>query len=133
MTQADTGAGIAIPIPGLKPCPFCGGPAELHSARSDRRRPSIVICASCETAGSEAPTGKKAVAAWNTRAGETALLTVARQQHEALRKYVVQGEPVRNGAELWSLWQERVRAWKEAQAALAAGATIGLEDAHAKV
>ena len=51
----------------LKPCPFCGGPAEASSVRNDRRRPSIIICASCEAAGSEASTAKGAVAAWNTR------------------------------------------------------------------
>jgi Lar family restriction alleviation protein len=51
----------------LKPCPFCGGPAEASSVRNDRRRPSIIICASCEAASSEASTAKGAIAAWNHR------------------------------------------------------------------
>lgn len=51
----------------LKPCPFCGGEAEIMGYRYDCK---WIICKKCmaETAAYE--TSEQAIAAWNRRAGE---------------------------------------------------------------
>lgn len=51
-------------------------------------------------------------------AGNGLLTERVRELEAALRAFVKQGEPVRGGSELWSSWQERVKAWKQARAAL---------------
>jgi len=54
----------------LKPCPFCGGPAELICVKGDNEKPGVVVCMSCEASGPEAPTGSLSIAAWNKRSVE---------------------------------------------------------------
>lgn len=64
----------------LKPCPFCGSGVartvgnagfsgvELMGAGTDR---PFVWCGTCGSAGSFEDSDCKAIAAWNTRAGES--------------------------------------------------------------
>jgi Lar family restriction alleviation protein len=66
----------------LKPCPFCGGEAELTGYRAPEfwvHCPQIGCKASTEAFGSK----DKAIAAWNTRA-TTAQLDALREAREAL-------------------------------------------------
>ena len=52
----------------LKPCPFCGGEAEIISGASNRQ----VFFVTCDTCGAETPwiarTKAEAAEAWNRRA-----------------------------------------------------------------
>lgn len=52
----------------LKPCPFCGGEADLYFLSYDRRY--FVICEKCDFKTAEFWTEKEAVDAWNKRADE---------------------------------------------------------------
>lgn len=52
------------PIPDLKPCPFCGGEAYIHTG-------ALYSWGKCKRCGAEATAGtsiEKASRAWNTRA-----------------------------------------------------------------
>jgi len=66
----------------LKPCPFCGGEAELSSGKFDGKETSYVLCTKCGSRGeffSVSPkyaSAERAIEAWNRRTGDT----------EALRK-----------------------------------------------
>lgn len=55
----------------LKPCPFCGGEAELWRASADRRRSAWIACmGKCAVLiTKEHTTDDDAIAAWNRRAG----------------------------------------------------------------
>ena len=50
----------------LKPCPFCGGKAELKNDLQDR-----VVCTDCRANGPYFLTSNDAIEAWNTRAERT--------------------------------------------------------------
>lgn len=55
----------------LKPCPLCGGPAELWKAQdAQRKRPAFVACMGrCVVLISrECETDEEAISLWNTRA-----------------------------------------------------------------
>jgi Lar family restriction alleviation protein len=54
----------------LKPCPFCGGEAEIWRARPERpsRNAWIACMDRCAVMTKEYPTDAEAIAAWNTRA-----------------------------------------------------------------
>lgn len=58
----------------LKPCPFCGGEAELTSGTFDRKDISYVLCKRCASQGefffvsSRYASAIRAVEAWNRRA-----------------------------------------------------------------
>lgn len=57
----------------LKPCPFCGGEAEIHHVPdmfSPRRNVYWGQCCSCRMSGKHHRTRQKAIVAWNTRAVE---------------------------------------------------------------
>ena len=59
----------------LKPCPFCGGKAEVSSGRFDRKDISYVVCTRCGSRGEfffispEYASAERAIEAWNRRAG----------------------------------------------------------------
>ena len=58
----------------LKPCPFCGGEAEICHVRDICQNPQDwywARCLSCRTSGKQHPTEAEAVEAWNTRYVET--------------------------------------------------------------
>jgi Lar family restriction alleviation protein len=59
----------------LKPCPFCGGPAELWRAGTHPDRAAWIACmGKCSVLISkEHKTDEEAIAAWNTRADDAAL------------------------------------------------------------
>lgn len=71
----------------LKPCPFCGGEAELM----DGSIICFVHCDSCKTTGCTfvSECASQAVAAWNTRATDTELTRLKRQV-EVLREAHIQ-------------------------------------------
>jgi Lar family restriction alleviation protein len=52
----------------LKPCPFCGQPAELLHDHSGYLRNVAVMCTKCSAIGEWADTDDKAVMLWNRRA-----------------------------------------------------------------
>lgn len=54
----------------LKPCPFCGGKAELKNDLQDR-----VVCTDCRANGPYFLTSNDAIEAWNTRAERTCTMT----------------------------------------------------------
>lgn len=56
----------------LKPCPFCGGEAEILTAESMRGGYLFgIMCNDCCSRGDVYETEAEAIAAWNTRAVET--------------------------------------------------------------
>ena len=60
----------------LKPCPFCGGEAEIAEGTFDGKSTSYVKCKKCWARGEffflspKYASNQKAVEAWNRRAGE---------------------------------------------------------------
>lgn len=50
----------------LKPCPFCGGEAELYASPA-KDGWNYVFCKKCQTAGDNYDTEAEAIEAWNTR------------------------------------------------------------------
>ena len=58
----------------LKPCPFCGGKAEISVGRFDGKDTSFVLCTKCEARGEffvvspKYASDEKAIEAWNRRA-----------------------------------------------------------------
>ncbi len=58
----------------LKPCPFCGGQAEIHPSNDwDAKFTGATFfawCDECETRGDYYNTEAEAIAAWNTRADD---------------------------------------------------------------
>lgn len=50
----------------LKPCPFCGGEAELHD--NPEGDTFFVMCASCDASTEASTTSAGAIKPWNTRA-----------------------------------------------------------------
>ena len=71
----------------LKPCPFCGGEAELwrHSTTGHLNRPAWVACMGrCSVLVSrEYGSDAEAITAWNTRASDAALLVAERALRDA--------------------------------------------------
>ena len=59
----------------LKPCPFCGGRAEISQGRYDGKDTSYVMCKECMAQGeffivsTKYASDEKAIKAWNRRAG----------------------------------------------------------------
>lgn len=59
----------------LKPCPFCGGTAELSEGKFDGKATSYVLCLKCAARGEfftvspKYASAIKAVEAWNKRDG----------------------------------------------------------------
>ena len=57
----------------LKPCPFCGGEAELSEGRFDGKNTSYVMCKRCASQGEfffvspRYASAEKAIEAWNRR------------------------------------------------------------------
>ena len=53
----------------LKPCPFCGGEAELiqHHERDNEYYSYFVHCKKCVIRTTYLQSAKKVIAAWNTR------------------------------------------------------------------
>ena len=52
----------------LKPCPFCGGKAELHKTTCTTSAPGVfVMCGQCLTLSNNFHTEEKAVLMWNRR------------------------------------------------------------------
>lgn len=60
----------------LKPCPFCGGRAEISGGKYDGKSTSYVECARCMAMGEfffvspEYASNDRAIEAWNRRVGE---------------------------------------------------------------
>ena len=58
----------------LKPCPFCGGNAELSLGRFDGKDTSYVMCVKCGAQGEfffvspKYASAERAIRAWNRRA-----------------------------------------------------------------
>jgi Lar family restriction alleviation protein len=55
-------------LPALKPCPFCGGSAQLNRLGGKRSTHAWVECTKCRVVLHFRTTFEAAVAAWNTRA-----------------------------------------------------------------
>lgn len=57
----------------LKPCPFCGGEAEVIKAHQIFERPYVVICKNTKcraSLGEFSSTREEAIEAWNRRADD---------------------------------------------------------------
>ncbi len=58
-------------MPELKPCPFCGGEAKVHTGEKffliGEEECSIVVCKSCLATSRYFHTSKEAIEAWNRR------------------------------------------------------------------
>ena len=60
-------------MPDLKPCPFCGGTAELSEGKFDEKAMSYVMCRKCEARGEffnvspRYASAIRAIEAWNRR------------------------------------------------------------------
>lgn len=65
----------------LKPCPFCGGEAELHV---EGRLWTVDCIGECETEGFPAKSQAAAIAAWNRRAPDPALTRRVAELEEGL-------------------------------------------------
>lgn len=56
----------------LKPCPFCGGEAKIHTSEEffliDKKKFSSVFCKNCQATSRYFNTSKEAIEAWNRRA-----------------------------------------------------------------
>lgn len=57
----------------MKPCPFCGGKAEIRSFHAMHEWSWWPECADCGICGPDQNTEAEAVAYWDTRPGEEAL------------------------------------------------------------
>src|SRR5690606_786720 len=80
----------------LKPCPFCGGPAEVWRRSHDlpRRRAWVGCMGRCTVLVSrEHETDAEAIAAWNTRAPDAEAATL-RAQRDALAEALGEAEEV---------------------------------------
>ena len=67
----------------LKPCPFCGGEAELfqHYPYMRRRVVSSVCCKSCRANSGTWGRKDKAIEAWNTRKPMEAAVAAIKEKH----------------------------------------------------
>lgn len=57
----------------LRPCPFCGGEAELrafYQNKADRRRTRIVVCKACGVRTKDWTQSRHAIKQWNGRVYE---------------------------------------------------------------
>lgn len=63
----------------LKPCPFCGGEAELEDHRGGLFR---IACTRkyCRATGPHAPDGLGVIQKWNTRTGDYAFCKLGRSE-----------------------------------------------------
>lgn len=52
----------------LKPCPFCGGEADIMTPEADNMKCATVMCMGCHVTGKEGESIAEAVEAWNARA-----------------------------------------------------------------
>lgn len=58
-------------MPDLKPCPFCGGEAELRAVDNEKINTDwYVLCLGCCVETFPSYSRKKAAESWNRRAGE---------------------------------------------------------------
>lgn len=85
----------------LKPCPFCGGKAEIHSDGAFWK--FHVECANVKCGGTTGTVPTKTVAsaikAWNTRAGEGKVEEAVKAEREAcaqLADEYMEGETIRD-------------------------------------
>ena len=62
----------------LKPCPFCGGEAELRDPHGAFSRLAAVFCNDCEIRGQLQVDAETAIAAWNTRVPSPTTVEVSR-------------------------------------------------------
>ena len=94
---ADDPSGIVQQMPetvggdALKPCPFCGQPAEWEKGEYEDGRPwNYIACSSCEAMGPDTArdmlSWPQAIAAWNRRATEADLRAEVERLREALIK-----------------------------------------------
>lgn len=91
----------------LKPCPFCGGKAELRSWDWPYERHQV-RCSVCKAhARSRMALASEAIAAWNTRASDAEIT----RPTEALR---LQMEAKHKEAAEAKLWFNKAQEWKDA-------------------
>ena len=97
---ADDPSGIVQQMPetvggdALKPCPFCGQPAEWEKGEYGDGYPwNYIACSSCEAMGPATPrdlwSRSQAIAAWNRRATEADLLAEVERLKYALAQAAV--------------------------------------------
>lgn len=56
----------------MKPCPFCGSPAQVKALRWSESRKMLIYCESCDIApGVSGMTTEDTLKKWNTRADES--------------------------------------------------------------
>lgn len=100
----------------LKPCPFCGGEAEIWRAHPENppRKAWIACMSRCAVMTKEHDTDAAAIAAWNTRASEPEMAEALEGLLDAIAVHVSS-----EGRRSWALKVNTPVAYDAARAALA--------------
>jgi Lar family restriction alleviation protein len=115
----------------LKPCPFCGGEADIMTPEDDNMRLAAVMCMGCYVTGPEREAEDLAIAAWNTRC-DIPEAELAKVEAERDRQYDQNCEQIKRIAELEAQRDELLEALNLADAALS-GANMNMNVVEQKI
>ena len=74
----------------LRPCPFCGGEADVQQSENFGDNRGMVLCLTCLSCSNDCDTWQEAIAAWNTR--HDGWILVAGQEPPKDKDFLIYGK-----------------------------------------